>query len=132
MSGSTPRFILVLIPHIVYPETKGIPLEEMDAVFGEGSSFLYIQYLPSSLDTCGISAGSNIPLHDYSEHVALVSRTELHDDADESFDYDPHHNNERPLHHRSRSGSNLGSADWLPVDRPSGKAGYEPVHTEDA
>ena len=24
---------------IVYPETKGVPLEEMDAVFGEGSLF---------------------------------------------------------------------------------------------
>ena len=24
--------------HTVYPETKGVPLEEMDAVFGEGES----------------------------------------------------------------------------------------------
>ena len=23
---------------VVYPETKGVPLEEMDAVFGEGAS----------------------------------------------------------------------------------------------
>jgi hypothetical protein len=23
----------------VYPETKGVPLEEMDAVFGEGKGF---------------------------------------------------------------------------------------------
>jgi len=28
-----------MIHHIaVYPETKGVPLEEMDAVFGEGIS----------------------------------------------------------------------------------------------
>jgi hypothetical protein len=26
---------------IVYPETKGIPLEEMDAVFGEGKHAKY-------------------------------------------------------------------------------------------
>jgi hypothetical protein len=25
--------------NIVYPETKGVPLEEMDAVFGEGGNF---------------------------------------------------------------------------------------------
>ena len=25
---------------VVYPETKGVPLEEMDAVFGEGASFI--------------------------------------------------------------------------------------------
>lgn len=25
-----------LTPRVVYPETKGVPLEEMDAVFGEG------------------------------------------------------------------------------------------------
>ena len=26
----------------VYPETKGVPLEEMDAVFGEGVSFIIL------------------------------------------------------------------------------------------
>ena len=73
-------------------------------------------------------------MHNYSEHIALVSRTELHDDGDESFDHDHHHDNERerPLHRRSRSGSHLDSAEWLPVDRPRGKGGYEPVDTEDA
>ena len=25
---------------VVYPETKGVPLEEMDAVFGEGASLI--------------------------------------------------------------------------------------------
>ena len=28
---------------VVYPETKGVPLEEMDAVFGEGESGTYSQ-----------------------------------------------------------------------------------------
>ena len=27
---------------VVYPETKGVPLEEMDAVFGEGTSFIVL------------------------------------------------------------------------------------------
>jgi hypothetical protein len=27
---------------VVYPETKGVPLEEMDAVFGEGASFIIL------------------------------------------------------------------------------------------
>jgi ABC-type sugar transport system permease subunit len=27
---------------IVYPETKGVPLEEMDAVFGEGASLIIL------------------------------------------------------------------------------------------
>lgn len=26
----------VVMPLVVYPETKGVPLEEMDRVFGEG------------------------------------------------------------------------------------------------
>lgn len=31
----------VLINHfVVYPETKGVPLEEMDAVFGEGPCYM--------------------------------------------------------------------------------------------
>jgi len=32
-------FVTVVITHspVVYPETKGVPLEEMDAVFGEGN-----------------------------------------------------------------------------------------------
>jgi hypothetical protein len=28
--------VSLLTLNIVYPETKGVPLEEMDAVFGEG------------------------------------------------------------------------------------------------
>jgi hypothetical protein len=27
---------------VVYPETKGVPLEEMDAVFGEGASIIML------------------------------------------------------------------------------------------
>jgi len=27
----------------VYPETKGVPLEEMDAVFGEGESRIFFR-----------------------------------------------------------------------------------------
>lgn len=34
----SPCFIINF--NIVYPETKGVPLEEMDAVFGEGASFI--------------------------------------------------------------------------------------------
>ena len=34
------RFIINFA--VVYPETKGVPLEEMDAVFGEGVSFIFL------------------------------------------------------------------------------------------
>ena len=35
-----PSFIIKFT--VVYPETKGVPLEEMDAVFGEGASFVIL------------------------------------------------------------------------------------------
>ncbi|KAI5123776.1 hypothetical protein M0805_000365 [Coniferiporia weirii] len=50
---------------LVYPETKGVPLEEMDAVFGEDGG------------------KDGYAMHDYAEQVALVGRGEHeHDDED--------------------------------------------------
>ena len=38
--ASAPKVVKPFANYLaVYPETKGVPLEEMDAVFGEGKSF---------------------------------------------------------------------------------------------
>ena len=63
----------------VYPETKGVPLEEMDAVFREGQSFP-IQPTKFWISTESEKSGL---FHDESEHIALVARVDQDPEDDD-------------------------------------------------
>ncbi|KAH8120441.1 general substrate transporter, partial [Phellopilus nigrolimitatus] len=88
-----------------YPETKGVPLEEMDAVFGEEGG------------------KDGFPLHDYSEQVALVNREEHDADDEETI---------APL---KGSHEEIGNGSWKAwthrQNRP-GSRSYTPINDEEA
>ena len=71
---------------IVYPETMGVPLEEMDAVFGEGIYYIYL--IPRIIQFSNLSPADsgkeNFAMQDYSERVALVGRGEHDNDDDDA------------------------------------------------
>lgn len=73
---SEATFYLWLLVNLVYPETKGIPLEEMDAVFGEGGCLhVFLLWSGTWLYCVAEDTGKGY-LHDYSEQVALFPRGE--------------------------------------------------------
>lgn len=100
----------------VYPETKGVPLEEMDAVFGEGSW----------ADSCIIGEGSHI--------YAFAEERE------EELEYGPETESLVPSQHSGHDystedrhvSSNNRRPGWLSkiLGRPSRREHYEPIRDE--
>lgn len=80
-------FLSASIVYFTYPETKGVPLEEMDAVFGEGASFRSFSFSLWIIThiTESIKPGF---LEQYSEQVALVGRGSRHSIEDGVDDED--------------------------------------------
>lgn len=65
--------------HAVYPETKGVPLEEMDAVFGEGACLQGLRHYPlsSNITNFAFSLSTEEREREEDESEEIDERSEL-------------------------------------------------------
>ena len=95
----------------MYPETKGVPLEEMDAVFGEGALSLCLCSLELHL-TCSIAEEREEAMdYEDSEVASFVS-----------------HSQQSDVEHRRPSNNQGSKSNWfMRVLKGPRRSDYEPI-----